>query len=393
MIYSYYKNIEELMGNILDDEIIEYEISERNKKYTKNINISLFNLIESLMRAILSYSIELINKDKVKFFEYFYYLTTVEATLQKINKKYLLFSKEIYNIRYIIKIEEAYKSNHEQFENNFVNIMNNLLQQSILLYKGNYNQLYNSIMDLIKIFDDTFENKNEEYINLLFFIFRQQYKNIYQEEIRIQLVENFLKNKLLVKKSKIFLSETLKDLKPEVFNEKSKKKENSEESLVKNFMDLENKKMEKYKNIINICNNIDSPEFNEILLFFFESQCQSYFLTILKKYKNKYTEACCEKLLLKVSLSYFKKAVQYLYENKNKKNNNFLKLYAIAYVKTYSYFYVEINFAHFDKCKWEEINRFLNDKDANNENIRNMRNIYIWRLFCKKFDNFEKFLM
>ena len=157
-------------------------------------------------------------------------------------------------------------------------------------------------------------------------------------------------------------------------------------------MDLENKKMEKYKNIINICNNIDSPEFNEILLFFFESQCQSYFLTILKKYKNKYTEACCEKLLLKVSLSYFKKAVQYLYENKNKKNNNFLKLYAIAYVKTYSYFYVEINFAHFDKCKWEEINRFLNDKDANNENIRNMRNIYIWRLFCKKFDNFEKFL-
>ena len=391
-IQKYCKNIEELMGNILDDEIIEYEISERNKKYTKNINISLFNLIESLMRAILSYSIELINKDKVKFFEYFYYLTTVEATLQKINKKYLLFSKEIYNIRYIIKIEEAYKSNHEQFENNFVNIMNNLLQQSILLYKGNYNQLYNSIMDLIKIFDDTFENKNEEYINLLFFIFRQQYKNIYQEEIRIQLVENFLKNKLLVKKSKIFLSETLKDLKPEVFNEKSKKKENSEESLVKNFMDLENKKMEKYKNIINICNNIDSPEFNEILLFFFESQCQSYFLTILKKYKNKYTEACCEKLLLKVSLSYFKKAVQYLYENKNKKNNNFLKLYAIAYVKTYSYFYVEINFAHFDKCKWEEINRFLNDKDANNENIRNMRNIYIWRLFCKKFDNFEKFL-
>jgi len=42
-IQKYCKNIEELMGNILDDEIIEYEISERNKKYTKNINISLFN--------------------------------------------------------------------------------------------------------------------------------------------------------------------------------------------------------------------------------------------------------------------------------------------------------------------------------------------------------------
>ena len=53
---------------------------------------------------------------------------------------------------------------------------------------------------------------------------------------------------------------------------------------------------------------------------------------------------------------------------------------------------MEINISHFDKCKWEEINSFLNNKDEKNQNIRNMRNIYIWRLFCKKCDNFEKFL-
>ena len=337
-VQKYCSNIEEYMENILDDEVIEYEISDRNKRYTKKINIGLFNLIESLIRAILVYSIELIKNDKVKFYEYFYYLTTVEANLQKINKKYYLFSKEIYNLRYIIKIEENYKSNHEQFENNYENIMNNLLQQSVYLYKSNNNNLYNTILDLIKIFDETFKNKNDEYVNLLFFIFRQQYKNIYDEEIKIKLIENFLKNKLLIKKSKIFLSETLKDLKPEVFNEKSKKEENSEESLIKNFMNLDSKKNAKYKNLINIINNINSPEFNEILLYFLENQCQSYFLTILNKYNNKYSEKCCEKLLLKVSLNYFKKAVQYLYENKNKNDNNLLKLYAIAYIKTYSYF-------------------------------------------------------
>ena len=385
---KYFDGLEEYMNNILDEEIIKYEISDRNKKYTKIVNINFFNLIESLIRAILVYSIELIKKDKVKFFDFFYYLTTVEANLQKINRKYFLFSKEIYNIKYIIKIEEAYKFNHDQFEKDYESIMNNLLEQSVLLYNCNYNQLYNIILDLIKIFDGSFKEKNDLYVNLLFFVFRQQYKNIYNQDIRIKLVENFIKNELLSKKSKIFLSETLKDFKPEMITKKKNKDE-----LIKNFMNLEdNPKLANYKNLINICNNANSSEFNEILLYFFECQCQSYFLSILSKNDNKYNEKCCEALLLSVSLGYLKKAIQYLYEHKNNNDNNFLKLYAIAYIKTYSYFYVEVNHAHFDKCNWEEINRLLNDKDENNASIRNMRNIYIWRLFCKKYDNFDLFI-
>ena len=187
--------------------------------------------------------------------------------------------------------------------------MNNLLEQSVLLYNGNYNQLYNVIMDLIKIFDESFQEKNDSYVNLLFFIFRQQYKNIYNLDIRIKLVENFIKNELLAKKSKIFLSETLKDFKPEIFLPKKK----NQDELIKNFMNLDkNPKLASYKNLINICNNANSSEFNEILLYFFECQCQSYFLSILSKNDNKYTEKCCEKLLLSVSLGYLKKAIQYL---------------------------------------------------------------------------------
>ena len=387
-VVKYFGNLEEYINNILDEEIIKYEISERNKKYTKIVNINFFNLIESLIRAILLYSIELMKKDQAKFYDYFYYLTTVEANLQKMNRRYFLFSKEIYNIKYIIKIEEAYKYNHEEFEKNYEAIMNNLLEQSVLLYNGNYNQLYNIILDLIKIFDDSFKEKNDLYVNLLFFIFRQQYKNIYNQDIRIKLVENFIKNELLSKKSKIFLSETLKDFKPEMITKKKNK-----DDLIKNFLNLEgNEKLKSYKNLINICNNANSSEFNEILLYFFECQCQSYFLSILNKNDNKYTEKCCEALLLSVSIGYLKKAIQYLYEHKNNNDNNFLKLYAIAYVKTYAYFYVEISHAHFDKCNWEEINRLLNDKDENNASIRNMRNIYIWRLFCKKYDNFDLFI-
>jgi hypothetical protein len=245
--------------------------------------------MEALRRAMLIYSIELIKKDKAKFFEYLYTLPSIEANLQKINKKFYLFSKELYNIRSIIKIDEAYKSNHEQFELNFEKIMNNLLKQSEQFYSENFEKIYNLILELLNIFDTTFKEKNEAYVNLLFFIFRSQYKNIYEEEYRIKLLTHFFQNKSLLIKSKIFLSETLKDLKPEVAGKKLKKSEDEvAKECINNFMNLENDKLKKYKALIDICKNINTPEFSEILLYFFEGQCQSYFATILQKYKNKY---------------------------------------------------------------------------------------------------------
>ena len=269
---------------------------------------------------------------------------------------------------------------------NYEKILDNLLDQSILFYENNFNNLLNKILDLIKIFDELFEDKNEEYINLMFFIYRQQYRNIYAEEIRIKFVENFFENKVLLKKSKLFLAEILKFLMPEVYDPKKNK-----DNLIKNFMNLEDEKYKKLKNLINIINNINSPEFNEILLYFLEGQCQIYFQAILSKNKNEYNQKCCEELLLDVSLEYLKKSIQYLYENKNKNENNLLKLYSIAYIKIYCYYYVEINFNKFDNINWDIINRTLDDKDENNESIRKMRNLYIWRLYCKKFENFDQF--
>ena len=395
-IQKYCENIEELMIKIIEEDKIKYEESERNKKYTAIVNANFSIILESLLRGTLIHSIDLLKFDSAKFYDYLYSFTSIEANLQKINKKFFLLSKELYNLKTIIKIEESYKYNHEEFENNYEKIMNNLLKQSELIYNNEYNILYNTILNLLKIFEETFKEKkeeNEEHINLLFFLFMQQYKSVYDENFRIKLLENFFKNKKLLKKSKIFLAETLRNLKPEVLNPKKPEDENKEEKLlIKNFMNLESKKLSKYKNIIKTCNEINSDQFNEILLYFFEGQCQSYFLQILEKNNNEYNEKCCEELLLKISLKYLKIAIQYLYENKNNYDNNLLKLFSIAYIKTYCYFYVEINYNHFDKCSFDEINSILYDEDENNALIRKMRNIYILRLYCQKFPNFEKFI-
>ena len=131
-LFKYCENIEELMIQVLEKNDIQYEISNRNQKHTKIVNICFYNILESLIRSILIFSIE-IHNDKVKFFEFIYSLTSIEASLQKINKKFYLYSKEIYNIRSLIKIEEAFKNNLEPFIKNYENIMENMLEQSILI--------------------------------------------------------------------------------------------------------------------------------------------------------------------------------------------------------------------------------------------------------------------
>ena len=389
-IIKFGNNLEEKMIKYLEENNIKYEESSRSKKYTKIVNICLFNIMESFIREILIFSQDLIKKDKPKFFEYLNVFPFIETSLQKINKENNLYSKEIYNLRNIIRINEAYKDNLDKFENEFDKIIENLLLQSTLFYGNNFEKLYEVIIELFNTFDKTFLEKNEAYKNLLFFIFRQEYTNIYDDNIRIKLLEKFFNNESLLKYSKLFLVEKLKILQPETLKENSRKETLS--SYISNFMNLESEKFDKIKNIINICNKINSPEFNEILLYFFEGLCQNYFFTLLKKYNNEYTHKCCNVMLFGLSLDYLKKAIKFLYEHKENNDNNLLKLYSIAYIKSYCYFYVEINKDNFDKVNWDEINKTLFDNDKNNETIAFMRNIYIARLYYKKFPDFETFL-
>ena len=340
---------------------------------------------------MLVYSVELAKKDMNKFYDYFYTFTPAEASIQKLNMKYNINSKQIFNLNSIIKIHECYKFNQNKFEECYSKIINNLLKQTNLLYNNNYNTLYKEIIDLNKIFNDSFEEKGDEYTNLLFFIFRQEYQNINNEHIQIKLIQNIFGNESLIKKSYIFLVEAMKDMTPgipEIYN----KERDSEENLLRNFLNIDNnKKLYKYKELYKFLNTINSVKFNEILLYIFELQCQSYFKGILKMHNNEYSGVCCELLLLGLSIKYLKKCLQYIYENKNNNDNNILKIYSIAYIKTYLYYYVEVNYHHFDKCNFSEINQILVDKDENNKFIIFMRNIYIFRLYFQKFDNFEKF--
>ena len=389
-VIKYCENFQDIVEKYLEENKIKYEESKRKKNYSEIVNICLFKIIESFLRAILIYSMELIKSDKVKFIEYFRIFPLIETSFQKINKKYNLSSKEIYSLRYIIKIEESYKNNRELFEKNYTRIIDNLLLQTNFFYCQNYDKLYESTIELIKIFDNDFSVKNDSYSYLLFFILRQEYKNIHDEKNKNSLLEEFFKNKFLLRYSKIFLVEKLKIFKPELNDNENNRRTNS--NLINDFMNIDNQKFEKIQNIINILNSIDSQIFNEILLYFFEGLCQTYFLSILKKYKNIYNENCCSEMLTGLSLDYLQKGIQYLYENKNSRNNNLFKIYSIAYLKSYCHFYVFIHKNYFEKVNFTDINRILYEKDENNKEIINMRIIYVLRLYYSSFKDFDEFL-
>ena len=382
---------ENYMFKTLSKMDIKFDNYDPNKRYIKKVNYFLFNIIESLIESMLVYSVELEKKDINKFYDYFYTFIPAEASIQKINQKYNIGSKQIFILNSIIKIYESYKHNHKEFELYYEKIVTNLLKQTNLLYQQNYNSLYKEILDLDKILDESFKIKGDEYTNLLFFLFRQEYQNIPNENIQIKLIQNIFGNDSLIKKSYIFLVESMKDMKPEIPDRNNRDRDN-EDTLLRNFLNIENNRnLYKYKELYKFINTLNSVQLNEILLYLFEIQCQSYFKGILKLNNNEYTGVCCDMLLLGISLKYLKKCLQYLFENKNKNDNNILKIYSIAYIKTYTYYYVEINYSHFDKGNFNEINQLLVDKDENNKYIINMRNIYIFRVYFQKFDNFEQF--
>ena len=383
-ISKYNDHFIDIFEKIINENKMKFVISLRSNEYQKIVNISFFKLIEAIIRGILIYSIELFKKDKVKFYEYFSHFVSIETNLQKINRKLYLFSIEIYNLRIIIRIDEVYKLNENEYEK----ILMNLLKQSILCYNQEFSQLYQLNNGLTKIIDEISIVKKKEYENLLFYIYSHQYKKILDENIRIKLLEEFFKNKILLKKSIFFISIILKGLRPE------NPKTNQEKDIMnKNFMNLAQPIFNKFKNIINMWNSLQSNEFNEVLLFFFEGQCQSFFSTIIKDNKNEFNEKCCKELLLEQSLSYFKKAIEKLYECNSSNNNNILKLYSIAYIKTYCYFYVEIVFNHHDKCNLNDLNNYLiDDVENKRKNIKKMIIIYILRLYNSKFDNYNQFI-
>ena len=189
---DYCKKIQEIMMEILNKDDIIYLTSFI--KRTSNNNF--FLIFETLLRAFIIYSIELINKDKNIFYKYLSSFYAIITNMENISNKFNFFSNEISNVKTIINTQENMQK--DKFEIVYIKIVNNLLLQSNYVYENDFDLLIKEYFDLIKIIKENFGTKSNNYFNLLNNIFKYRYESINNDNFKIRLIEKMFENELSI---------------------------------------------------------------------------------------------------------------------------------------------------------------------------------------------------
>ena len=359
---------------------ISMEESKRNSYYNKVNKFCFFYIMESLC-AILKEKIYEVLMDKKVFTGKLDYFKSVKYLVQNIlqlEKRFLLFSKEIFSLDIIMKIISQIQLKN----NNLSFVYLSIESLSIFLSKFDRKELIQNLqgqnMMLIKIFG----NNIDEYSQLMNKILLNYYKGEYDNNLREKIIKEIvLEDKL---KYHYELMEYIYPLLKVIFKFNSLELPYKKEHLVR-FMENFND-----KNSIKKCiNNKNDIKINEVLFYRFEILCMKYFNNILNKNKDDYQKLCGE-----LSKKYLKDAIECYYKPNGQINiylNNIYKLYCIAYIKIYLYYYVNIIYEN----KYQE---FPDREDVNMilfwmiNKQKHVVKYYTLKLIAKKFQDWKKFV-
>ena len=350
-IYLMFKdNIENINGKIkyiVDNEVIEYENSERCKEYTSKVNKALFLGFESLLKIITSYEqlylyflevnqiSELINRNEEIFNQ-----------INKFNINLKLYSKELLSLKEIIVIIN---------ELNSKKICNSDNLKKVLKY---FSETIKDRDKLIENFESFFKDleemlgkkKDKNYYKMISTVFKNEFmKHFYNEEFKNKIIEIIITNKdnEYIASNYPLLSMILEfDITPSKIKEsfvKIKEDKNLLQIIDKN---CQNEFLEQY--ILNIYDylfmlyfsktpgNIEASiknNINEDDIKMFIKLTNDLKKKIEKKGKKEFNTG----IILDLSLEIFGECINFLNDINSQKdeNKNLAKLYSISYIKSY----------------------------------------------------------
>ena len=464
-----FRNMRKYMPNLLNtfEEIIinkeiKNEISERNPDYCRIVKESLFIIFESLLHCISKqYNIiENISKDKNEIkdeeydsdlededddnFQEFSLLNNnineSQGELDKnllnkfgnipmsiieniskssilVEKKLLLYSKELFVIKNLAKI---FSTLNKQKENKLVTneninaLINIICSSQKLTVEKKYKYLFNNFLLLFEILGKILGKESSEFADVIIYLIINQFLIIKDVSYKIKLLNlifpNQEKNSRVKRQQNPILLERSLPLLIILFNDgienynKSDKlipiynpnlNEGERREKFLEFVRNENSSQYKLLKIINRPNKV----LDQIIIYYFEYLCELYFQNIkkLNKEKNAFEEMLC--YICDTSLDYLDEALLFLDDeisgnNKIGNKSNYLnklgKLYSIAFTKKYINKYIEINKNNFSNIYiWEDINNVLYKKD---NKLRKMIKYYILKMYSKQFDNEKEFV-
>ncbi len=373
LLSSYIPNTLEKVKEIIKSKIIKTEVSDRNPGYKKNVNEIFYILMETLLKSIYINKEVIHSMEIYTFYPFFDSLKFIEATFNRINQKFLLFSNELYSLRNLLSLYDIFKSEPD-VRDIMKNVMNIVENDNKYLQNKEFNKLKENIVELKKIISDKYGQDSDKLADYMSKLLMQQYKKIDDKDYKFELLTLAFETEKLMERSLYFIDSTFKIPFPVLLDKNTVKKAQNKysfftkEECEKYFLSFISQR--KSDRIFSFYENIKSEIFTHVLLYYFELLANNYFNEIVNKYKenrpdpqnkNIKSEKECQELVLNQNLLYLNKALIHIdnvVENKNLEQsnlNNLGKLFSIAYIKLYIKHLAETYIYSRDKISFEEI--------------------------------------
>ena len=409
LLSSYIPNTFEKIKEIIKGKIIMTEVSDRNPGYKRRVNEVFYIILESLLKSIFINREEICSMELYKFYPLFDSLKSIEATLNRINQKLLLFSNELYSLRNLISLYDIFR-NFPDVKDIINNTMKIIGTENEYLQKKEFDKLKENIIQIKNIIIEKFGKDSDKLTDYMSNLLRQQYRKIDDRNYKYELLTMAFETDNLIERSLYFIDNTIKIPFPILLEKKSSKEKEpnrysffTKEKCEEYFLSFISKN--KTDRIFSFYENIKSEKFTHVLLYYFELLANNYFNNIIAKYINSRpfpdnpnikSEKECEELVLNQNLLYFKKALIHIdnvLENKNldpTNLNNLGKIYAIAYIKLYIKHLAEIYIYSKDKIVFTDIVQIISGNNAES-NFRKVIKIFFWKNCLQYFENYSKF--
>ena len=365
--------------SLIINKKISMENSKRNSYYNKINKYCFFYIIESICKILKERLFEelIVNRDSNLLIKYFMSVHYLGQNIFKLDRRFLLFSKEIFSLDIIMKIilqVQMGGSNNSLLyvAIEYLKIFFEKIDESDLI-----DNLKGQDLMLIKIFG----NNLDKYSQLMNKIIFNYYRGINNNTLKEKLIQEvFLEDRVNYHEK---LHEFSYPLLKFIF------KFNSMDLSIKKEIKALFSDKNSIKKLINDKNN---QKINEILFYRFEILVEKYFQNIINMNKGKkdlYRNLCGE-----LSLIYLKEAIECYYKSINTNNiqiYNIYKLYCLAYIKVYIRYYMDILL---DKKKYQQ---FVESEKVN-EILFSMKipqkqvlNYYLVKLISRRFHNWVDF--
>ena len=391
----YKKNTINYIKDLIIKKKVSMENSDRNPDYSQINKICFFYVMESLLVQIIDF---LKNKTFFNIYQFFTKIKCYITNLFKLEKKFLLFSKELFIFDIIIKLFEYYEKEENKETNiyQYEILFKKIMEETQLLSLKKYEELKNNYILINNCLKSILGENSNKYSELMNSIILNRYKSIdiiINRENLIKLLipdDPKFSNQNLIEKSYSLISLILGRPEPEQCLI------GKEDSCKKHFLGFTNSKNDKYYTLKSILNR-DYPGLTKLIIYYYEHCCKNYFDKILEK-EEKNKENLYKKMCEGLSKDYLGLAIKFIKDFYNNKINNkniydiLGKNFCIAYIKRYLDNYVNIIFNKGYQYLSErtDINKllFLEDTLINNE-IK----YYVLKLCLKKKNNnYEDFL-